>query len=193
MNETREIIDFFNQNAESWDSKEKKKTHKIIKRIINYLKLKKYTNVLDVGCGTGILYPYLKEKFKNYTGIDISPKMIEVAFRKYPSGNFINCNFYNFKSKKKYDLIIVFNSFPHFIERKKFFKKALSFLNKKGKLIITHSFKLEEINKIHKSSSNKEISKHTITQKEIKDLYTKFHFKNIKIKNNPYFIAEGTK
>jgi ubiquinone/menaquinone biosynthesis C-methylase UbiE len=193
MNNKKEIIDFFDKNAYQWDKREKRKTHVIIKKIINSLKLKKFINVLDVGCGTGILYPYLKNKFKNYTGVDISPKMIEVALKKHPKANFINKDFYKLKTRKKFDLIIVFNSFPHFTERKKFFKKALSLLKNDGKLIIAHSFKLEKINKIHYSSSNKEIRRHLITAKEISNLYKNFGFKKIKIKNNPYFIAEGTK
>jgi len=192
MNNKKEIIKFFDKNAYQWDKREKRKTHTIIKKIINSLK-PKIKNVFDVGCGTGILYPYLKEKSENYTGIDISSKMIEVASKKYPEANFINKDFYKLKTRKKFDLIIIFNSFPHFTERKVFFKKALSLLNKEGKLVIAHSFKLEKINKIHSSSSNREISRHLITVKEIKNLYRHFKFKNVKIKNNPYFIAQGTK
>ena len=47
--------------------------------------------LLDFGCGTSHLYDYiLKNNFKNiiYSGLDISPKFIEVARQKYPKINF---------------------------------------------------------------------------------------------------------
>lgn len=41
-------------------------------------------SILDVGCGTGALLKQLKIRRKGYVGIDISPKMIKIAHRKYP-------------------------------------------------------------------------------------------------------------
>ena len=41
-------------------------------------------SVLDVGCGFGDLYDYLKYKISYYVGIDINPKQIEEAKKRYP-------------------------------------------------------------------------------------------------------------
>ena len=43
-------------------------------------------SVLDVGCGTGVLYNYMKEHAGdfNYTGIDLVGDMIDHARKKYP-------------------------------------------------------------------------------------------------------------
>jgi demethylmenaquinone methyltransferase/2-methoxy-6-polyprenyl-1,4-benzoquinol methylase len=41
-------------------------------------------SVLDVACGTGVLFPdYLARNVKSVTGIDLSPAMIDVAKVKY--------------------------------------------------------------------------------------------------------------
>lgn len=50
-------------------------------------------NLLDLGCGTGGLLDCLD--VENYIGIDISPKMIELAQLKHPSKQFIANNIEN--------------------------------------------------------------------------------------------------
>ncbi|AEV86511.1 type 11 methyltransferase [Actinoplanes sp. SE50] len=42
------------------------------------------TEVADVGCGTGRLLPYLADRGLTPRGVDLSPKMIEVAEREHP-------------------------------------------------------------------------------------------------------------
>jgi preprotein translocase subunit SecA len=53
-------------------------------------------SLLDLGCGLGDLYGYLVENGYAgiaYTGMDISPAMLEAARANYPSGNFRGGNF----------------------------------------------------------------------------------------------------
>ncbi|MEF3279539.1 MAG: methyltransferase domain-containing protein [Elusimicrobiota bacterium] len=194
MKNKKEIIDFFNKNAHNWDLKEKPQTHQKIKKILSNIKLKNYENVCDVGCGTGILYPYLSKLFKNYTGIDFAYEMIKIAKEKFPQAKFITGDFDNHRFKKNFfDLVIIFNAFPHFENRITTILKANKILKKQGKIIIAHSFKLNKINKIHKETENKIIKKHIITEKELKELFKKSNFKKIKIIHNDYFYIEGTK
>lgn len=48
------------------------------------------STILDLGCGNGMLIPYLKQKgYQNYIGIDISESMITDAKNTYPSETFI--------------------------------------------------------------------------------------------------------
>lgn len=45
--------------------------------------------VLDLGCGNGRLYEYLKESVDcHYVGIDISKELVNIAKQKYPEGKF---------------------------------------------------------------------------------------------------------
>ena len=46
------------------------------------------TNVVDVGCGTGRLEPYLAARGLSPSGIDLSPGMIRVARRDHPGFDF---------------------------------------------------------------------------------------------------------
>lgn len=44
--------------------------------------------ILDSGCGNGRLFKVLKEKNVQYYGIDFSEKLIELAKKEFPEGNF---------------------------------------------------------------------------------------------------------
>lgn len=49
------------------------------------------STILDWGCGDGNLIEFLQNinfNFKNYTGYDINPKMIDFALNKFPDNNF---------------------------------------------------------------------------------------------------------
>lgn len=66
-------------------------------------------NVLDLGCGTGMLCDAYAAKGHNVTGLDPSPAMLDVA-RQKPNGNNINwvqSNAQSFSIGKKFDLIIM--------------------------------------------------------------------------------------
>ncbi|MBQ2294299.1 MAG: class I SAM-dependent methyltransferase [Spirochaetales bacterium] len=55
-------------------------------------------SVLDVGCGLGNLYDYLKKQDYNfkYTGVDILPEMIFRAKEKNPQAEFFSANIFAF-------------------------------------------------------------------------------------------------
>jgi SAM-dependent methyltransferase len=51
-------------------------------------------HILDAGCGIGTLYSYLPSG-RHYTGVDLSPEMIEVARLSYPEAHFEVANLQN--------------------------------------------------------------------------------------------------
>lgn len=54
-------------------------------------------SILDVGCGTGDFYNYLKQRgIKDYLGIDIYHMSVEYAQMKYPEGKFATSDFLTF-------------------------------------------------------------------------------------------------
>lgn len=185
------LKEFFNQKAKLWDKNIKKEEIKNLKRIISYIRLKKYERVLDVGCGTAIAYPYLSKKFKTYVGIDISQEMIKIARKKFPNAFFINDDFEKYDFKEKFDLVFIFNTFPHLENQKLSLLKTRRILNKDGKIIIAHSLPLKKVNQIHKKINNPLVSRQRVSVKSIKGLLKKANFKRIKIISKNFFYAEG--
>ncbi|MGD1003202.1 MAG: class I SAM-dependent methyltransferase [Minisyncoccia bacterium] len=52
-------------------------------------------SILDVGCGSGVKAEILEKKGLKVTGIDFSEKMLEIAKRRVPNGNFQLVDLYN--------------------------------------------------------------------------------------------------
>ena len=89
-----------------WESEEAQRTRFDIMLSRVDLEGKK---LLDVGCGTGNLYEYIKSKGINvkYTGVDILGKMIEKARAKSLDAEFINVDTFknNIFAQKSFDII----------------------------------------------------------------------------------------
>lgn len=99
-----------------------------------------FTDLLDCGCGTGpmISLLYAGDPTKNYTGLDITPRMIEVAESKNLKGvrwvvgdcenlPFEDCSF---------DVVICSNSFHHYPAPQAFFNSVMRVLRPQGRLIL---------------------------------------------------------
>ena len=52
--------------------------------------IKPNSSVLDCGCGTGLAKTLISSIPCNYTGVDISNEMLEMAKRKHPNDTFIH-------------------------------------------------------------------------------------------------------
>ena len=61
--------------------------------------------VLEIGCGTGDLLAALKPSYG--VGVDISPKMIELAKEKYPALHFYAGTIQDISIDEKFDYIIL--------------------------------------------------------------------------------------
>ena len=160
----KEIEKFSKIATEWWDPKGKfKPLHKfnpirikyIKENIINNFKLKNKTkplekiNILDIGCGGGLLSEPMKRLGANVTGIDASIKNIKVA-KLHAKKNRLNINYLcsspeKLKSNKKFDVILNMEIVEH-VEDVEFFLQSSSKLLKKNGLMF-----IATINKTLKS------------------------------------------
>lgn len=84
-----------NYLALDWNSPESQRLRfKVMKELFVYGSRAANVSLLDVGCGFGDLYGFLKSDGTlhrnkiNYTGYDISPKILAVARKRYPDAKF---------------------------------------------------------------------------------------------------------
>ena len=97
-------------------------------------------DLLDCGCGTGPMISLLHEKDpdRHYVGLDLTPRMIEVARAK----NLSNTEFVVGDAEKmpfadeSFDVIICTNSFHHYPDPQSFFDSVHRVLRKGGRLIL---------------------------------------------------------
>lgn len=112
--------------------------------------------VLDLGCGTGRLFPFLVESGKNLTGLDISSKMIEKARKKYPKIESIIGDSENLPFKdNSFDIVISAFVVVHLKNIEKTFSEVYRVLKNGGAFIVTNinqkkapKLKLDTKNKI---------------------------------------------
>jgi 2-polyprenyl-6-hydroxyphenyl methylase / 3-demethylubiquinone-9 3-methyltransferase len=149
----KEIEKFSKMAAEWWDPKGKfKPLHKfnpirikyIKENIINDFKLKnrkkplEKINILDIGCGGGLLSEPMQKLGANVTGIDASIKNIKIA-KLHAKKNKLNIKYLcsspeKLKNNKKFDVILNMEIVEH-VEDVQFFLKSCSKLLKKNGLM----------------------------------------------------------
>jgi len=95
--------------------------------------------VLDVGCGTGLLLDALPQCTIDYTGIDLSPGMLEVARRKHTNKRFYVMDMQNMRELPagSFDTITcLFEPFNYCTEPDRFFVEARRLLSEGGRVFL---------------------------------------------------------
>lgn len=189
--------DFFNEHAEKWeDMFYKDKTtgrydkHKMdFDRLFSLIPIKEGDIVLDVGCGTGILVPFILTYIKE-TGIlyelDYSERMLQVNKKMHKDDNiiFILADAEDTPlADESCDLIVCFSCFPHFYDKVKAVKRLAGILKYDGFFIVSHFDSSDGINRHH--STCKAVMHDHLPDKE--EMFNLFDESGIEILN---FIDE---
>lgn len=150
----KEVISFFDLCADGWDASTVR-NEKAIEKILEKGGIKKGADVLDVACGTGVLFPdYEKIGVASLTGIDISPKMIEIATKKFPGVKLICGDAETLCFEEQFDAIMIHNAFPHFSSGDALFQNLAKQLKKGGRLTVAHSISRKELEKCHSGTAS---------------------------------------
>lgn len=108
--------------------------------VLAELEREDFTDLLDCGCGTAPMLTLLKQKYPNkrYTGIDLTPEMIEVAkAKKMPGVRLVvgDCEKLPFPDDS-FDAVICCQSFHHYPNVQDFFDSVHRVLRPGGRLIL---------------------------------------------------------
>ena len=108
--------------------------------VLAELEREPFTDLLDCGCGTAPMLTLLHEKYpeKHYTGIDLTPRMIEAARAKGMAGVELvvgDCENLPF-AENAFDAVICCQSFHHYPNVQDFFNSVYRVLRPGGRLIL---------------------------------------------------------
>lgn len=189
----KEIIkDFFNDLATRWDN-EPIADKEIIDTILDNGEITENINILDVGCGTGVLFPfYLERNVKSITAVDLSPEMVKIAKNKFPQANVICGDAENITFPHQFDIIMIYNAFPHFPEPEKLIENLSKAVKSGGKISIAHGMSKKELDEVHKKSAGK-VSNILPECEEVKKLLEPYFNVDIMISNDKMYQVTGTK
>ena len=116
MIDQKDVISFFDRCAPGWDA-EMIRNEPVIRTILDNAGIRAGVNVLDVACGTGVLFPdYLARDVHSVTGVDIAPEMARRAAEKFPDARVtVLCgDIETVPLPQPFDCCMVYNAFPHF-------------------------------------------------------------------------------
>ena len=193
--EKKDIIEFFDRCAPSWDA-EMIKNDAIIGKILDNAEVGPDMDILDVACGTGVMFDYyLDRNVTSVTGIDISPEMAKIAAGKYegnPKVQVICGDVEEEKFGKKFDRIVVYNAFPHFPYPKRLIKILAGLLKDDGRLTVAHGMSREKIDNHHSGSASK-VSNGLMSADSLKRIFDAHLEVEVVVSNRHMYQVSGVK
>jgi len=115
--------------------------------------------ILDVGCGTGILMPYLQDFYPGagcFVELDLAECMLQINAAKYPGARIgrICADAENLPFMKScFDLVLCFGVFPHFENKVLALEQMLNILRSGGIWCLGHLMGSRELNAFHSKLS----------------------------------------
>ena len=191
----KDVIEFFDRCAPTWDE-EMVVNDRIIESILDNAEVGAGQDVLDVACGTGVMFPYyLKRNVASVTGIDISPEMAKIATEKFsgePKITVVCGDVEQWQPEKKYDRIVVYNAFPHFPNPKHLLKVLADLLKDGGRMTIAHGASRETIDAHHHGSASK-VSNGLMEAEKLVRLFDAHYDVEVMISNSRMYQVSGVK
>ena len=188
------VISFFDRLAPHWDA-DMIRSDEIIGLILDNAGVTAGKHVLDVACGTGVLFPdYLSRDVASLTAIDISPEMAKIAQSKYPESQVkVFCgDVETAVFDRNFDCIVVYNAFPHFPEPVRLIKRLASLLNPGGTLTVAHGMSRAAIDNHHKGAAS-EVSQGLIHEDALAAIFRQHMTLTTKVSNDRMYQLVGQK
>lgn len=147
---------FFDERASSWEERcYPPETRVRLREIIPLFCVRTGDTMLDLGTGTGILAPYLREAAGPegfLLSLDVSFEMVRHAAVKdaYRHGMVMQATAMGIPLKTGIvDIVICFAAFPHFSDKSAALHEMCRVLKPKGRLCIAHLLSREELSRHH--------------------------------------------
>ena len=189
--EKKEIAAFFDRCAPWWDS-DLIRNEGIIAAILDNAGIREGMRVLDVACGTGVLFPDYRKRGAIVTGIDISPEMVKVAQSKFPDVTVICGDVEDTRFPEKFDAIMVYNAFPHFPDPAHLIEVLAGLVKPGGRLSVAHSMSRAALAD-HHAGRAANVSIDLVEETTLSALFAPFFEVDVVISNDHMYQVAGTR
>ena len=187
-----DVIAFFDRLAPQWDA-DMIKSDEIIGIILDRAGVCAGKTVLDVACGTGVMFDYyLQRKVESVTGIDISPEMARIAQEKFPQVQVLCGDVEETAFDKTFDCIMVYNAFPHFPDPDKLIRALTGLLKEGGTLTVAHGMSRAQIDHRHEGAASK-VSVGLMHEDALAEIFCRYLKVTGKVSDDRMYLVCGEK
>lgn len=151
-----EVIRFFDHCAPNWD-KTNVRNEPVIRTILDNGGIGEGCRVLDVACGTGVLFEdYLGRNVERLVGVDVSPEMIRIARSKFtdPRLEILCGDIRAVDTGKPFDCCMIYNAFPHFADPQGLIRLLAGKLVPGGRLSVAHGLSRAQLARHHSGAAH---------------------------------------
>lgn len=196
MEEQACMKQFFDARAAGWDAHCVLPDASSLRALFCAAGVQGGLRVLDIGCGTGVLFPALLETSPALVhGIDLSGEMAKRAREKHPDPRahvFVE-DFYTFSPDTRYDIAVSYNAYPHFTDKARFVQKLRSLLAPNGRFFVLHNGGHARINTCHSGGEAERISIPLLPCAEEAKHFEPFFRIDMQIDTEACYLLSGTK
>lgn len=184
--------EFFDKVAQDWESNHRSRRQKErLKKLLQHVSLAEGDAVLDVGCGTGRLVPFLRRAVGSkglLVEFDFSGEMLKIGKSKYAQKKifFIQSDAQNMPLKgNSFEAVVCFALFPHIPDKKRALREFRRILKPGKSLFIAHLMSREELNQFHSQVKGPVKKDFLPDKKEMERLFSSTGFFDLTIKDEP--------
>lgn len=188
----QDVIAFFDRLAPQWDA-DMIRSDTIIGKILDGAGVKPGVRVLDVACGTGVLFgDYLSRQVGHVTAVDISQEMVKIAREKYPDApiTVLCADVEQLPLEQKFDCIVVYNAFPHFPDPEGLIRGLAERLAPGGTLTVAHGMSRARIDHHHSGTASK-VSVGLMHEDDLAAIFGRYLDVTVKISDETMYQVTG--
>lgn len=188
----KEIMAYFDRCAPQWDARMVTDDGKI-STILDAAGVREHGVVLDVACGTGVLFPYyLRRNVARVIGVDISPEMAKIAASKLhdPRIEVLCGDVETIPVRMPCDCCVIYNAFPHFAEPERLVERLAQWVKPGGRLTVAHSMGLEALRR-HHAGRAEHVSREMLSPEELALVMTPWFRADILMSDDGRYLVSG--
>ena len=190
--EKKDVAAYFDRCAPQWDD-DMVRHEDIITAILDNGGIRKGIDVLDVACGTGVLFPdYLKREVASVTAIDLSPEMAKIAQSKFPEIAVICGDVEAAEFDRQFDAVMVYNAFPHFPNPARLIEVLSGLVKPGGRLSVAHSMSRAALTHHHEGRASS-VSIDLLEEHDLADLFAPFFEVDVIISDDRMYQVSGVR
>ncbi len=194
MIDKREVIAFFDRCAPAWDAG-MVRHEPVIEAILDNAGVGPGMRVLDVACGTGVLFPDYLARGASVTGIDISPEMARIAAEKFagePRVQVLCGDVEEAVFSQPFDVVMVYNAFPHFPDPARLIARLGRLVKPGGRLSVAHGMSRAAIDG-HHSGAARRVSNGLMHEDALRALLAPYCDVDVCVSDARMYQVAGTK